>query len=69
MIDLAAMRIAGWHHDATAFRDALIADYDQRLVRAYEEGKREKRNGRPCGCPACAERAVAPPITIERSTS
>ena len=66
MIDLAAMRIAGWHDDLVTLRAALAEKYDPRLARAYHEGKREKQLGRPCGCAKCIELASAPPITIVR---
>lgn len=64
VIDLAAMRIAGWHGDMEALHAALLDERDKRLIRAYYEGKHELRIGRPCGCVKCVDLAAAPPITI-----
>ena len=62
--DLTAMRVAGWHSDLAALRNALLEHHDQRLARAYEEGKRERSIGRTCGCDTCRAIAAAPPITV-----
>ena len=54
--ELAALRIHGWHGrlDALCAFVLVSSETDSRpIVRAYREGEREQRKGRPCGCQEC----------------
>lgn len=66
----AAMRIAGHHGDVVALRAAALetpnAEALIAITRSYEEGKRAKARGVPCGCPSCVNAADAITVTKRR---